>query len=66
MRHRISCLSLVAALSLGFLSVPALVRQRGDEPLKAPKVVRFDANPILRPEMIPKTDGVHSSNLNFP
>jgi hypothetical protein len=34
--------------------------------LKPPKVVRFDANPILRPEMIPKTDGAHSSNLNFP
>jgi hypothetical protein len=34
--------------------------------LKPPQVVRFAANPILRPGMIPKTDGAHFSNLNFP
>jgi hypothetical protein len=53
-------------MSFGSLGGSVLAEKGSAEPLKAPKVVRLAANPILRPQMIPKTDGTHSSNLNFP
>jgi hypothetical protein len=61
----IGCL-LLTAMSFGSAGGPALAGQAREEPLKPPKVVRFDGNPLLRPEMIPKTDGEHSTDLNFP
>jgi hypothetical protein len=66
MRHLISCVSLITAMYLCSLSGCTLAGQRDNEPFKPPRVVRFPANPILRPEMIPPTDGAHSANLNFP
>jgi hypothetical protein len=66
MQYLISCLSVVTAMSLVSLGGSALAGQGNNKPLNVPKVVRFGANPILRPEMIPKTDGPRSSNLNFP
>jgi hypothetical protein len=48
------------------LSVSALASQGSSEPSKSPRVVRFVAYPILRPDMIPRTDDEHSTNLNFP
>ena len=66
MRRWISCLLVVTAMSFGSLGESALAGKGSAEPLKPPKVVRLAANPILRPEMIPKTDGAHYSNLNFP
>jgi hypothetical protein len=62
----IGCLVPLTVLSFGLPSGTALAGQGGNEPLEPPRVVRFAGNPILRPEMIPATDGAHRTNLNFP